>query len=69
MPTRKSSTTVKILLALKEKYGDLNKALVIEYVLAHGMASERSIAQDLGVSRDVVKRALQDWPDSGHRLD
>lgn len=57
----KSELRARFLLRLKNEYGDLNRALVIEYVKAFGPASERSLAQDLGVSRAVVRRALQDW--------
>lgn len=52
---------IRMLLALKAQHGDLNTALVREYVLLVGTMSERSLAQDLGVSRSVVRRALQGW--------
>lgn len=57
---------VRLLLQLKARYGDLNRALILEYVLAFGSVSIRKIAQDVGLSRSVVERALQEWPDSGH---
>lgn len=55
---------MRILLHLKEQYGDLNKALVLEYVRANGVLSETQIAQDVGLNRSVVRRALQDLSDS-----
>jgi DNA-binding FadR family transcriptional regulator len=61
---RSSEITVAILLRLKQQYGDLNRALVMEYIKAFGTTSERKLAQDLGVSRSVIRRALQDWSDS-----
>ncbi len=56
-----SRLTVDLLLRLKNQYGDLNRALVLEYVAANGTTSERRIAQDVGLSRAVVRRALQEW--------
>ena len=56
--------TVELLLRLKAKYGDLNKALILEYVKVNGIQSETKIAQDLGVNRSVVHRALQDRSES-----
>ena len=58
----KSKFTVELLLRLKKQYGDLNRALVREYVCAFGETSERQIAQDVGLSRSAVKRGLQDRP-------
>lgn len=55
--------TVKLLIQLKDQYGDLNSALIREYIRAYGPASERQIAQDVGLSRSVVRRALQEWSD------
>lgn len=60
---RNSEITVAILLRLKEQYGDLNRALVMEYLKANGSTSERKLAQDLGVSRSLVRRVLQDRSD------
>lgn len=57
---RKAELTVRILLNLKEEYGDLNRALVLEYMKAYGCASERQAAQDLGLSRSVIRRCLQE---------
>lgn len=59
-----SDMKMRILLALKEEYGDLNRALVIEYVKARGATSYRQIAQDIGLSRSVVERSLLGWSDS-----
>lgn len=59
--TEASRLTVDLLLRLKNQYGDLNCALVLEYVAANGTTSERRIAQDVGLSRSVVRRALQEW--------
>ncbi len=59
--TETSRLTVEMLLRLKNQYGDLNRALVLEYVAANGTTSERRIAQDVGLSRSVVRRALQEW--------
>jgi len=58
--TKEAELTVKFLLQIKKKYGDFNKALVVEYVKANGLCSVSAIAQDLGVNRSVVRRALQD---------
>jgi predicted ArsR family transcriptional regulator len=60
----KARITVELLLRLKSKYGDLNKALILEYVQAYGLQSENKIAQDVGLNRAVVRRALQDLSDS-----
>ncbi len=60
MMTKEAELTVKFLLELKKKYGDLNRALVVEYVKANGLCSISVIAQDLGVNRSMVRRALQD---------
>ncbi len=56
--------TVRILLRLKDTYGDLNRALVLEYVRANGTTSVNRIAQDVGLNRSVVKRSLQDLSES-----
>jgi predicted ArsR family transcriptional regulator len=53
--------TVELLIRLKKQYGDLNRALIREYIRANGETSARQIAQDVGLSRNVVRRALQDW--------
>lgn len=58
-------TILRILLSVKAENGDLNRGLVRYYVLAYGSTSVRQIAQDVGLSRSVVERALQDWPNSG----
>lgn len=50
---------VRILLELKAQYGDLNKALVREYLRAYGPTSISQIAQDVDLNRTVVRRALQ----------
>ena len=55
-------TTVRIL----RRHGDLNAALIREYVRAYGKKSERQVAQDVGLSRDTVRRALLKWSDSDH---
>ena len=56
--------TVELLLRLKERYGDLNKALILLYIDAYGPQSENRIAQDVGLNRAVVRRALQELSDS-----
>lgn len=55
---------VRILLKLKEQYGDLNKALVLEYLRANGTTSVNQISLDVGLNRSVVMRALQDVSES-----
>jgi DNA-binding GntR family transcriptional regulator len=55
--------TVKLLLKLKAQYGDLNRALIREYIRAYGETSDRQLAQDIGLSRSVIRRALQDRSD------
>jgi predicted ArsR family transcriptional regulator len=58
--TREAELTVRFLQQLRKRYGDFNRALVVEYVKANGSSSISAIAQDLGVNRSVVRRALQD---------
>lgn len=60
------SQTLALLLDLKRKYGDLNRALILTYVAVNGSTSERSLAQDVGLSRSVVRRALQEWSEKNH---
>ncbi len=49
---------------LRQRYGDLNVAHVVLYVRVHNVSRIASIAQDLGVNRSVVRRALQKVSDS-----
>ncbi len=58
---RNAEITVRILLRLKEEYGDLNCALVVEYLRANGSTSQRKMAQDLGLSRTIIRRCIQEW--------
>lgn len=51
---------LRILLQLKDHYGDLNCALVFEYLRAKGETSQRQMEQDIGLSRRVIARCLQD---------
>ena len=46
------------LLRAKEQYGDLNVALVAYWVAVNGAAPIKRIAADLGVSRNMVRRAM-----------
>jgi DNA-binding phage protein len=57
---------LNLLLRLKEKHGNLNRALVRTYVMANGRKSIRRIALETGLSRDTVERALEGWPKIGH---
>lgn len=57
---------IKLLMELRGRYGDLNRALVMLYLEAYGEASERQIAQDLGVSRSLVRRCLLGWSEKDH---
>lgn len=61
-------TVLDLLLALKIRHGDLNSAMVRAYVMVHGSKAKRKIAQDLGVNRSVVHRALQNWSENDHFL-
>tara|TARA_R110002049_G_scaffold45609_9_gene133012 strand:- start:3283 stop:3573 length:291 start_codon:yes stop_codon:yes gene_type:complete len=61
---KEAELTVALLLRLKQRYGDLNRALVGEHRAAYGVASVSSIAQDLGLNRSVVRRALQGLSES-----
>lgn len=54
-----AANNVILLLRLREQYGDLNTALVGEYLLAYGPASVSFLSQHLAVNRTVVRRALQ----------
>ncbi|WP_143515581.1 AsnC family protein [Pseudooceanicola marinus] len=63
METR-SDRNFLLLVDLKARYGDLNTALVAEYLQAYGDASISAIAQDVGLSRAAVRRALQKLSDS-----
>lgn len=51
---------VTVLMRLKTEHGDLNRALVRLFVEAYGEASVASLARDVGLSRSVVRRAIQD---------
>jgi hypothetical protein len=62
--TRDAELTLALLLRLKERYGDLNVALVAQHRVAYGGASVSSIALDLGLNRSVVRRALQGLSES-----
>lgn len=53
-----------LLMSLKKRYGDLNTALVAEYLRAYGDASISAISQDVGLARATVRRALQKVADS-----
>ena len=61
---RKSRIIAELLLHLKKQHGDLNTALVIEFVRAYGSASVRGLSQDLGLNRSVIRRALQGMSES-----
>ena len=55
---------LQMLQTLRLEYGDLNRALVIEYVLANGVRSERVLARELGLNRSVIRRCLRGWSES-----
>lgn len=59
-----ASENLRILLQLKELYGDLNCALVGEYLRANGETNPNRISQDIGLNRSVVARCLQDVSES-----
>ncbi len=64
--TRKNKRIVAAMLALKRRHGDLNTALVREYVKIYGLMSERALSQDIGLSRNAIRRALQGWSELDH---
>jgi transposase len=49
---------------LKAEHGDLNAALIRLYVKVYGRTSDRQLAQDIGVSRSVIRRSLQKWSEN-----
>jgi hypothetical protein len=59
MGMRESVAGFDRLKALHLRYGSLNVAYVAAYIEAHGVAFVSAMAQDMGVSRSVVRRALQ----------
>ncbi len=52
--------TVRFLLKLKGQYGDLNRALVMECARMLDTTNKAEISQHIGLSRNVVRRALQE---------
>lgn len=50
----------RILIAAKNHYGRLNIALVGEYLRKNGSTSVNQIAQDVGLSRTAVTKAIQE---------
>ena len=48
------------LLSLRKRFGTLNGALDGMYIEAYGEASQRAMEQDLGVSRWVIRKYLQE---------
>lgn len=54
-----AANNVTLMLRLRQHYGDLNTALVGEYLRAYGPASVSFLSQHLVVNRSVVRRALQ----------
>lgn len=52
------------MIRLKAVYGSLNTALVAIYVHVNGSENISNISRGLGLSRDAVRRALQDLSDS-----
>ncbi|MGH1417193.1 MAG: hypothetical protein ACRBB0_27155 [Pelagimonas sp.] len=62
-----SRLTLDLLIALRKKHGDLNRAMVALYVDAFGVERETAMAQYLGVNRSVVRRSLQALSESDRR--
>lgn len=60
----KAEANLRILLKLKKHYGDLNCALIGEYLRANGEINPTQISQDVGLNRSVVARCLQVLSDS-----
>jgi predicted transcriptional regulator len=60
-----AETNLRILLRLKERYGDLNCALIGEYLRAYGETNVNRISQDVGLNRSVVARCIQALSESG----
>lgn len=61
MESDRDKALLRILLELKKEHGDLNKALVTLYLRVNGSTGQRAIQRDIGVSRSVIRRVLQDW--------
>ena len=57
-----------LLLTLKSTHGSLDTALIRLWVYNYGPQSERALAQDLGLGRRAIRRALQDWSETNHPL-
>jgi predicted transcriptional regulator len=61
---RKHRANLKRITRLRQAFGDLNTAHVALHRKVFGPVTISAVAQDIGVSRDTVRRALQKLSDS-----
>ena len=54
-----AAENVRMLMDLRETYGDLNTALVGEFVKAYGGQPVSTISRELKLNRAVVRRSLK----------
>ena len=61
MPVLSPGIALRILVDSKSGYGDLNTALAAYYTTVHGEMMISALALDVGLGRNAIRRALQNY--------